>query len=69
MGLGHAGGSNFSVGICDGAPSTAHSSGKFHLGLYCLPKYLLGISSIQTVEGCLRKPQCEFLNVIQSVVL
>ena len=24
-------GSNFSAGICDGAPSTAHSSGKFHL--------------------------------------
>ena len=42
---------------------------KFHLGLHCLAKYFLGISSTQTVERYLRKPQCGFLNVIQSCLL
>ena len=37
---------------------------KFHQGLHCFTKYLLGISSTQTVEGYLRKPQCGFLKDI-----
>ena len=34
---------------------------KFHLGLHCLPKYLLGISSIRTVDGTYVNRNVDFL--------